>query len=244
MRRAQRGPRRRGAGAPACARGAGAAGGAAAGAGTVARLSCAPPGDGCRFRRVAAGPEDPWPTSTAPPPSDGAAACDATVAPTAGSAVTGAPAAAAAAEGADVAASAPPPSVWMTRIGVPTLTVLPSSTSSSDTTPSNALGSSTSDFAVSISTNTWSSAMRSPGATRHCTISASVSPSPTSGNGNRISLISRLSRVAAAAAGQYASARSTASSTRSGLGRYSVSSAAGGNGVSKLDTRSTGASSE
>src|SRR4029453_3667622 len=49
--------------------------------------------------------------------------------------------------------------------------------------------------------------------------------------------------VARPAGGQYARGRSTASSTRSGLGRYSVSSAAGGNGVSKLDTRSTGASS-
>ena len=195
---------------------------------------------------MAEGPEVPWPTSTAPPPSDGADACEATVAPLAAAAgaTAGAPADASEDGAGDAASVALAASVWMTRIGVPTSTVLPSSTSSSDTTPSNALGSSTSDLAVSISTNTWSSTMRSPGATRHCTISASVKPSPTSGNGNRISLISRLSRVAAAAAGQYASARSTASSTRSGLGRYSVSSAAGGNGVSKLDTRSTGASSE
>ncbi len=179
--------------------------------------------------------------------------------------------------GAGAAASVLAASVWITRIGVPTSTVVPSSTRSSDTTPSNALGSSTSDFAVSISTNTWSSAMRSPGATRHCTISASVRPSPTSGNGNRISLICLPSQsiysvvvmcvapsvlvptwircqnesrprssstLGDGAIGQNASARSTASSTRSALGRYSDSSAAGGNGASKPDTRSTGASSE
>ena len=241
-----RGPRaRRRRRSPPASRGVGGATGGA-GAGTVARFSCAPPGEGCRFRRVAEGPEVPWPTSTAPPPSDGADACEATVAPLA--AAAGASAGARRTPRRTGPATRHPSrvaaSVWMTRIGVPTSTVLPSSTSSSDTTPSKALGSSTSDLAVSISTNTWSSTMRSPGATRHCTISASVKPSPTSGNGNRISLISRLSRVAAVAAGQYASARSTASSTRSGLGRYSVSSAAGGNGVSKLDTRSTGASSE
>ena len=55
---------------------AGATGGAGRGA---ARCSCAPPGDGCRCRRVAVCPEDPWPTSTAPPPSLATGACEATV---------------------------------------------------------------------------------------------------------------------------------------------------------------------
>src|SRR5687768_17719199 len=69
-------------------------------------------------------------------------------------------------------------------IGVPTSTVLPSSTRSSPTTPANGLGSSTSDFAVSISTMISLILMVSPGLTFHDTISASVSPSPTSGSLN------------------------------------------------------------
>src|SRR5688500_14999432 len=70
----------------------------------------------------------------------------------------------------------------MAMMGVPTGTVLPSSTISAVTTPANGLGSSTIDFAVSMSTRmslTWTV---SPTATRQVTISASVRPSPTSGS--------------------------------------------------------------
>src|SRR5215218_1122882 len=130
------------AGVPACPDG-------VTGVGTVARFSCAPPGDGCRLRRVAAGPDEPWPTSTAPPPpsAEGAGACDATV-PEGGAGTAGAAGApdGAGADATGVAPgvvgaddSGPGASVWITRIGVPTLTVSPSSTRSSETTPSNAL---------------------------------------------------------------------------------------------------------
>ena len=123
-----------------------------------------------------------------------------------------------------------------TRIGVPTSTVLPSSTSSSETTPSN--GARQLDERLrrlDLDEHLVEADACRRGRRCHCTISASVRPSPTSGRGNRISLICRLpSRsIMPWSACQYASARSTASSTRSGLGRYSVSSAAGGNGVSK-----------
>ena len=60
----------------------------------------------------------------------------------------------------------------------------PSGTSRSVTTPSNGQGSSTSDFAVSISTMTWLTVTESPGFTFQETMSASVSPSPTSGSLN------------------------------------------------------------
>ncbi|MDF2664672.1 MAG: hypothetical protein K0R81_522, partial [Microbacterium sp.] len=66
-------------------------------------------------------------------------------------------------------------------IGAPTSTVEPSDANSSPTVPEKGDGSSTSDLAVSISTITSLTATVSPGATRHCTISASVRPSPTSG---------------------------------------------------------------
>jgi hypothetical protein len=69
-------------------------------------------------------------------------------------------------------------------IGVPTSTVWPSGTSSSWTTPAYGTGSSTSDLAVSISTTTSFTATRSPTLTFQETISASVSPSPTSGRRN------------------------------------------------------------
>ena len=93
-------------------------------------------------------------------------------------------------------------------IGVPTATVCPGSTSSSPTVPANGDGSSTAAFAVSISTSIWFTATVSPGATRQVTISASVSPSPTSGSRNS----RRIGR-------HQASERSTASSTRSRSGR-------------------------
>jgi hypothetical protein len=70
-------------------------------------------------------------------------------------------------------------------IGVPTSTVTPSDTSSSVTTPANGDGSSTSDFAVSISTIVSLIRTVSPGRTRQVTISASVRPSPASGRRNR-----------------------------------------------------------
>ena len=47
-------------------------------------------------------------------------------------------------------------------IGVPTSTVSPSSTRSADTVPANGDGSSTRDFAVSISTRTWLISITSP----------------------------------------------------------------------------------
>ncbi len=66
-------------------------------------------------------------------------------------------------------------------IGVPTSTVVPSSKRISLTTPSYGIGSSTAAFAVSTSQITWPSVTVSPTATYHLRISASVSPSPTSG---------------------------------------------------------------
>jgi hypothetical protein len=57
-------------------------------------------------------------------------------------------------------------------IGVPTSTVSPSGTSSSVTTPAYGDGSSTRDFAVSISTSGSLTFTVSPGLTRHVTISA------------------------------------------------------------------------
>src|SRR4029077_2956538 len=68
--------------------------------------------------------------------------------------------------------------------GVATSTVFPSGTSRSVTTPSKGLGSSTRDLAVSISTMTWLTVTESPGFTFQETMSASVSPSPTSGSLN------------------------------------------------------------
>ena len=74
----------------------------------------------------------------------------------------------------------------MAMIGVPTGTVLPSSTSSAVTTPANGLGSSTIDLAVSMSTMMSLTLTVSPTATRQVTISASVRPSPTSGSLNSL----------------------------------------------------------
>ena len=65
-----------------------------------------------------------------------------------------------------------------------TETVWPSETSSSSTRPANGLGSSTIDLAVSMSTSGALTATSSPTLTCHVTISASVSPSPTSGRRN------------------------------------------------------------
>src|SRR3712207_7423006 len=67
-------------------------------------------------------------------------------------------------------------------IGVPTGTVSPSGTSSAVTVPAYGDGSSTSDLAVSISTTTSLTPIASPTETFQATISASVSPSPTSGS--------------------------------------------------------------
>lgn len=63
----------------------------------------------------------------------------------------------------------------------PTSTVVPSGKWSSRTTPSYGMGSSTAALAVSTSQTTWPSVTVSPGSTYHLRISASVSPSPTSG---------------------------------------------------------------
>ncbi len=102
---------------------------------------------------------------------------------------TGAPAppgaSAAGPAGALSAAGAPSSAATSTAmIGVPTSTVWPSPTSSPATTPSNGQGSSTTALAVSISTMVWLICTWSPGWTRQLTMSASVSPSPTSGSLN------------------------------------------------------------
>jgi hypothetical protein len=66
-------------------------------------------------------------------------------------------------------------------IGTPTSTTVPTSARISATTPAKGEGSSTRDLAVSISTIVWFTVTRSPTATCHATISASVRPSPASG---------------------------------------------------------------
>ena len=83
-----------------------------------------------------------------------------------------------------VVSGASAPSGVTVMIGEPTSTVSPSDASSSATTPSNGQGSSTTDLAVSISTMVCPSCTVSPTATCHLTMSASVSPSPTSGSLN------------------------------------------------------------
>ena len=93
-------------------------------------------------------------------------------------------------------------------IGVPTATVSPSGTSSALTTPAYGDGSSTSDFAVSISTTMSLIAIVSPTFTFQVTISASVRPSPDVGQ-----------EVLRHVAPQKSNVRSTASSTRSRSGR-------------------------
>ena len=62
-------------------------------------------------------------------------------------------------------AAAPPAPVEIEMIGVPTSTVSPSATSSSDTVPACGLGSSTTALAVSISTMIWFTLTASPGCT-------------------------------------------------------------------------------
>ena len=112
-------------------------------------------------------------------------------------------------------------------MGVPTSTVSPSGTSSAATTPAYGLGSSTTALAVSMSTMIWFTVTVSPGCTRQLTMSASVSPSPTSGRRN-----SRRTVVAGpvgvgpvvtdsvmTSPSQTAKVRLTASSTRSRSGR-------------------------
>ena len=76
------------------------------------------------------------------------------------------------------------PSDCTEMIGMPTPTVSPSLARSCSTVPENGQGSSTIDFAVSISQITWFTVTVSPGATFQETISASVRPSPTSGKLN------------------------------------------------------------
>src|SRR3954471_22074708 len=67
-------------------------------------------------------------------------------------------------------------------IGVPTAMVSPSGARIAETTPANGEGSSTIDFAVSISQTMSLIATVSPTLTFQLTISASVRPSPTSGS--------------------------------------------------------------
>src|SRR5690606_40380279 len=105
------------------------------------------------------------------------------------------------------------PSSSMVISGLSTSTVSPSAACSSVTTPANGQGSSTSDFAVSISTNTWLTSTVSPTLTFHEAISASVRPSPTSGRLKTVISTPWLPR-------QYAKDRSRASSNLSISGRY------------------------
>src|SRR5690606_33821466 len=150
-----------GAGRAAGAGAGGAVAAGAAGAGSAAR----------RRRRAVPGSTVPYPTSTEPEPDAAGAAASGASAP---------PGTVAA--GADGAAGASPAgSVSTTMIGTPTSTVVPSGARISLTTPVYGDGSSTSDFAVSISTIVWLTVTASPTATCHCTISASVRPSPASG---------------------------------------------------------------
>ena len=121
-------------------------------------------------RRDPPWPLTPYPTSTAPDVSS----CGATVDAVSATIDSSGPA------GAVISTSAP--SELTEMMGVPTSTVCPSSTSRAETVPANGDGSSTSDFAVSISTRTWLMTTVSPALTFHETISASVSPSPTSGS--------------------------------------------------------------
>ena len=111
---------------------------------------------------------------------------------------------------AGAAGAAPPSAASPTAmIGVPTATVVPSSTRIAVTVPAYGDGSSTRDLAVSISTTMSLTAMTSPTLTFQATISASVRPSPTSGS--RYSAMSETP--------QNPSERSTASSSRSRSGR-------------------------
>src|SRR6476659_2424451 len=87
-------------------------------------------------------------------------------------------------DGAAAEASSPPRPSSIEMMGVPTSIVWPTSTSRSLTVPAQGMGSSTSDFAVSISRTTSLTFTVSPGATFHSTISASTRPSPGSGRWN------------------------------------------------------------
>ena len=129
-----------------------------------------PPLRGRRFDEAALAP---YPTRVAPPSSSlvTAPSESGAVASACGALIVSAPA---------PAPSAPPKRM----IGVPTSTVCPSSTRRAPTVPACGLGSSTRDFAVSISTRIWLTVTSSPGATFQDTMSASVRPSPTSGRGN------------------------------------------------------------
>src|SRR4051812_28665502 len=75
--------------------------------------------------------------------------------------------------------------------GDPTASTSPMSPPSDVTMPATGEGSSTVALSVITSTITWSSAMVSPAATCHSTISASAIPSPTSGSLTTYSLTSR-----------------------------------------------------
>ena len=107
-------------------------------------------------------------------------------------------------------------------MGVPTSTVWPSGTSSAATTPAYGLGSSTTALAVSMSTMIWFTVTVSPGFTRQLTMSASVSPSPTSGRRNSRRRRGRgpvVTDSVITSPSQTVKVRSTASSTRSRSGR-------------------------
>ncbi len=107
-------------------------------------------------------------------------------------------------------------------MGVPTSTVWPSGTSSAATTPAYGLGSSTTALAVSMSTMIWFTVTVSPGCTLQLTMSASVSPSPTSGrrNSRRTVVVGPVvTDSVMTSPSQTAKVRSTASSTRSRSGR-------------------------
>src|SRR5690606_23337335 len=198
----------------------------------VAPFDPAEPADALRGLRFVLVAFEPYPTSGFI--SSDSAADDAAASPPAPFGT--APGAAGAPASAGGAPPVPAGSTSTVRIGVPTSTVWPGSTSNSVTTPAHGMGSSTAAFAVSTSTTIWLTFTSSPGCTFQPRISASVSPSAVSARGN--CLYSGMNPP------HHSSARSTAYSTRSRSGRKCSSSLAGGYGVSNPVTRCTGASRE
>src|SRR5690625_1905882 len=176
-----------GAGGGGTSRTAGSTASEAAGSAAFA-AAAAPPADAVtrRRRRLLPPAFGPYPTSMSEPSSASggspAPVSSSTELASWESAAVAAPSAAASAPGEEapslITSELAGPIVMM---GTPTSTVSPSAKSSSTTTPSYGEGSSTSDFAVSISTIAWLTCTSSPGWTSHWTISASVRPSPTSG---------------------------------------------------------------
>ncbi len=132
-----------------------------------------------------------------------------------------------------VTAAAPSPSfacVSKTMSSAPTGTHSPGLPVVETTVPLTGAGTSTAALSVMTSTITSSSATRSPGLTRHATISASTVPSPRSGNLNTCRLIAVSVPHAACITA------CSAAAIRCGPGKYSHSNACG-YGVSQPVTR-------